>query len=155
MPVKQLKEFLDQNSVKYVTITHSRAHTAQEIAQSSGVSGRELAKTVMVKLDGRMAMAVVTAVGHVDLEKLGACAQAKKTELAGEPEFKNLFPSCELGHMPPFGNLYGMQVFISDRLAKDVEIAFNAGSATELVRLAMKDFARLVRPVVGPFETAR
>ncbi len=152
MPVKQLKEFLDQQRVKYVTITHSPAHTAQEIAASAGVAGRELAKTVMVKLDGRMAMAVATAIGHVDLDRLAALAGVRRADLAGEGEFKGLFPSCEVGAMPPFGNLYGMAVYMSERLIKDREIAFNAGSATELVRLATQDFVRLVKPVVGSFE---
>lgn len=154
MPVQRLKEFLDKERVKYVTITHSPAHTAQEIAASAGVAGRELAKTVMVKLDGRMAMAVITAVGHVDLDRLAAFAGARRADLASEAEFKGLFPSCEVGAMPPFGNLYGMPVYMSDRLARDREIAFNAGSATELVRVATQDFVRLAKPLVGTFEVA-
>lgn len=155
MPLQKLKELLDQQGVKYVTISHSPAHTAQEIAQSARVSGRELAKTVMIELDGRMAMAVVTAIGHVDLDALALCAHAKNAVLAEEAEFKGLFPSCEVGAMPPFGNLYGMPVYVSGLLEAHGEIAFNAGSATELVRMATKDFMRLVNPVVGVFETAQ
>ena len=136
MPVKKLKEFLDSNQVKYATISHSAAYTAQEIAASAHVPGKELAKTVMVKIDGKMAMAVLPASFKVDLEHLKEAAGAEHVELAGEREFRDMFPGCETGGMPPFGNLYGMDVYVSAKLAEDTEIAFNAGSHTELVRMA-------------------
>jgi Ala-tRNA(Pro) deacylase len=148
MPVKKLKEFLDANQVKYVTISHSAAYTAQEIAASAHIPGKELAKTVMVKVDGKMAMAVLPASARVDLDLLKQAAGAASAELASEREFKDMFPGCETGGMPPFGNLYGMDVYVSPVLAEDEEIAFNAGSHTELVRLSYKDFARLVNPKV-------
>jgi len=151
MPVRKLKEFLDQNKVKYVSISHSAAYTAPEIAQRAHVSGRDLAKTVMVKLDGKMAMAVLSAADHVDVEKLARAAHARKAQLASEGEFKALFGECEIGAMPPFGNLYGMKVFVSSRLAADEEIAFNAGSHTELLKLTYADFERLVKPAVADF----
>jgi Ala-tRNA(Pro) deacylase len=154
MPVKKLKDFLDREKVKYVTLTHSRAYTAQEIAASAHIPGRELAKTVMVTLDGRMAMAVLPASFKVDFDRLKQAANAKSAGLATEDEFKGMFPDCEVGAMPPFGNLYGMEVFVADRLAEDDEIAFNAGSHTELIRLSYKDFARLVRPKVVRFSAA-
>lgn len=149
MPVKKLKDFLDKNGVKYVSLKHSPAFTAQEIAASAHVPGKELAKTVMVKLDGKMAMAVLPASFRVDFELLKKAAGAKKAELAGEEEFKGAFPECELGAMPPFGNLYGMAVYASEALAADEEIAFNAGSHIELLKLAYKDFERLVKPTVA------
>jgi Ala-tRNA(Pro) deacylase len=155
MPVKKLKEFLDSNHVKYVTISHSAAYTAQEIAASAHVPGRELAKTVIVKVDGKMAMAVLPASFKVDLQHLKEAAGAKSVELASEREFRDLFPGCETGGMPPFGNLYGMDVYVSGKLAEDAEIAFNAGSHTELVKLAYKDFDRLVKPKVIHFAAGR
>ena len=148
MPAKQLKDFLDSHKIKYVTISHSAAFTAQQIAASAHIPGKELAKTVMVKLDGKMAMAVVPAPRQVDLERLKAAAGAKTVELASEAEFKDMFPGCEPGAMPPFGNLYGMAVYAASELAEDDEIAFNAGSHTELIKLAYKDFERLVGPEV-------
>lgn len=148
MPVRQLKEFLDRNSVKYVTIAHSVAYTAQEIAASAHVRGKELAKTVMVKLDGKMAMAVVPASRRVNFEILKKEVGAGAAELAEEGEFRDRFPECELGAMPPFGNLYGMEVLVSRDLAQDDEIAFNAGTLTELIRMSWKDFQRLVQPRV-------
>jgi len=149
MPVKKLKEFLDANGVKYVSINHSAAYTAQEIAASAHVRGKELAKTVMVTLDGKMAMAVLPASRKISFDLLRAASGADDVQLAGERAFGDLFPGCELGAMPPFGNLYGMEVYVSKLLAADEEIAFNAGSHTELIRLAYKDFERLVGPKVA------
>jgi Ala-tRNA(Pro) deacylase len=151
MPVKKLKEFLDSQNIKYVIMTHSKAYTGQEIAASAHISGKELAKTVMVKVDGKIAMAVLPASYKVDFGLLKGAAGAAKVELAGEGEFKDMFPGCEVGAMPPFGNLYGLDVYVSESLAEDEEIAFNAGSHTELVRLAYKDFERLVKPKVARF----
>ena len=151
MPVKKLKDFLDNQNIKYVTITHSPTYTAQEIAASAHIPGKEVAKTVMIKIDGTMAMAVLPASCKVDFDLLKKAAGASTVALASEQEFKNLFPECEIGAMPPFGNLYGMGVFVADALAEDEEIAFNAGSHTELIRLAYRDFARLVKPKVIKF----
>jgi Ala-tRNA(Pro) deacylase len=146
MPINRLKEFLNGQHIKYVAINHSPAYTAQEIAALAHVRGKELAKTVMVKLDNKMAMAVLPASLKVDFEHLQEAAGAGQVELASEKEFKDMFPDCEIGAMPPFGNLYGMEVYASHRLAEDAEIAFNAGSHTELIRMAYKDFERLVKP---------
>ncbi len=154
MPVKRLKEFLDSNNIQYVRISHSPAYTAQAIAASAHVSGKELAKTVMVKVDGKMAMAVLPASYQVDFALMKEAVRAKELELATEAEFKDLFPECEVGAMPPFGNLYDMQVFAAAKLAEDDEIAFNAGSHTELIKLAYKDFERLVKPTVVKFSAA-
>lgn len=149
MPVKKLKEFLDGHGVKYVTISHSPAYTAQEVAACAHIPGKELAKTVMVKADGKMAMAVVPASHKVNLDHLRDVTGAKHVDLASEQDFKGAFGDCDIGAMPPFGNLYGMDVYVSETLAKDEEIAFNAGSHTELIRVPYKDFERLVQPKIA------
>ncbi len=149
MPVRKLKEFLDQNGVRYVSISHSPAFTAQEIAASAHVSGRELAKSVVVKLDGKLALAVVPATRRVDFGALARLSGAREIELASEGEFAESFPGCETGAMPPFGNLYGLEVYADEGLAQQRHIAFNAGSHTELMRLEWRDFERLVRPKMG------
>ncbi len=151
MPVRKLKQFLDDKKVKYVSIQHSPNYTAQEIAASAHIPGKELAKTVMVKLDGKMAMAVLPASFRIDFDLLKDACDAERAELATEQEFRDAFPECELGAMPPFGNLYGMEVFVAPSLAEDEEIAFNAGSHTELIRLAYRDFERLVQPKLLDF----
>ena len=151
MPVQKLKDFLNKNNVKYVCVTHSPAYTAQEVAARAHVPGKELAKTVMVKIDGAMSMAVLPASRQVDFDLLAQVAGAKRAELAGEDEFKGEFPTCEVGAMPPFGNLYGMDVYVAESLSQDKEIAFNAGSHTELIQLAYADFERVVRPRIGRF----
>ena len=149
--MKKLKEFLDKAGVKYIVVSHAPAYTAQEIAASAHIPGRELAKTVMVKLDGRMAMAVLPASYVVDFGKLKQMAGASKAELASEDEFRDLFPESEVGAMPPFGNLYDIPVYVESSLEEDEEIAFNAGSHKELFRMAYKDFAGLVQPKAGGF----
>ena len=153
MPVKKLKAFLDEQHIKYVSITHSTAYTAQEIAASAHIPGKEVAKTVMVKVDGAMAMAVLPASYQIDFDLLKTAIGAQEVELATEEEFKGLFPECEVGAMPPFGNLYGMDVFMAASLAEDEEIAFHAGSHTELIQMAFPDYVRLVTPVQLHFST--
>jgi Ala-tRNA(Pro) deacylase len=148
MPARKLKEMLDREKVKYVTITHSPAYTAQEVAASAHVPGREMAKSVMVKIDGRMAMAVLPASMRVSLDRLRDVTGAHGVELADEREFRDLFPGCEVGAMPAFGNLYGLDVYVAEPLTKDEQIAFNAGTHTELIRLAYRDFERLAKPKV-------
>lgn len=153
MPIKKLKEYLEKNKIKYVAVSHSKAYTAMEIAASAHISGKELAKTVMVKIDGNMAMAVLPASQKVDFDLLKKAVMAKQVEIASEGEFKNLFPECELGAMPPFGNLYGLDVYVAESLAEDEEIVFNAGSFTELIRLSFQDYEKLVMPKVFKFSS--
>jgi Ala-tRNA(Pro) deacylase len=148
MPIKRLKDFLDQQGVRYVTISHSPAFTAQEIAASAHIPGKALAKTVIVKVGEKMAMVVLPASLHVDFKRLKDEVGRDDVALATEDEFKGEFPASEVGAMPPFGNLYDMDVFVASELTEDAEIAFNAGSHTELMKLAYKDFERVVRPRV-------
>ncbi len=151
MPVQKIKQFLDEHKVKYTIISHSAAYTAQEIAESAHIPGRELAKTVVVDIDDKKAMVVQPATSMVNLGRLKKAIGATNVSLAEEKDFQTLFPDCEVGAMPPFGNLYGMDVYVSESLTLDDEIAFNAGSHTELIRLAYSDFASLVEPKVVSF----
>jgi Ala-tRNA(Pro) deacylase len=148
MALPSLMEYLDRNNVKYVVITHSPAFTAQGVAGMAHIPGKELAKTVMVKLDGKLVMAVVPAMLHVDLAMLKKAAKAGTAAVATEDEFRLRFPECETGAMPPFGNLFGMTVFADESLARDKEIAFNAGSHRELIQMSWEDYKRLVEPKV-------
>jgi Ala-tRNA(Pro) deacylase len=151
MPINTLTRFLDEHKVEYVTIRHSPAYTAQKIAAAAHISGREVAKTVMVNIDGKMAMAVLRATDQVDLDLLRGASKAKSVTLATEDDFRDAFQGVELGAMPPFGNLYGMEVFADEALTKDAQIAFNAGSHTELLQLDYADFERLAKPKVANF----
>src|SRR4030067_614414 len=151
MPAKKLKEFLDNNKIKYVAITHSSAYTAQEIAATAHIPGKELAKTVILKVDGKMIMAVLPASYKIDFELLKEATGTSNIRLADEHEFVDKFPECEPGAMPPFGNLYGVDVYVAKSLSEDEEIAFNAGTHTELIKLSYKDFERLVKPKIIEF----
>ena len=151
MPITSLREYLDKHNVHYIVISHSPAFTAQGIAALAHIPGKELAKTVIVKLDAKLAMAVLPASLHVDLKLLKKATNATSAEVAAEADFKDRFPECETGAMPPFGNLYGLEVFAEESLARDKEIAFNACSHRELIRMAWSDFERLVKPKVLRF----
>ncbi len=153
MPAKMLKDFLDSKKVKYVSISHSKSYTAQEIAASAHIPGRELAKTVMIKIDGHLAMAVLPASYKIDFELLQKELKAERVRLAYEQEFKDRCPDCEVGAMPPFGNLYNMDVYVAQSLTEDEEIAFNAGTHTELIKLSYKDYSELVKPTILKFSS--
>src|SRR5215470_5961966 len=153
MPAKKLKEFLDREKIKYVSIIHSTAYTAQEVAASAHITGKELAKTVIVELDGKMAMAVLPANRKIVLQDLREVTGSDQVKFASEEQFRQRFPGCETGAMPPFGNLYEMEVYAAEALMGQENIAFNAGSHTEVIRMSFKDFERLVQPKVVSFTT--
>lgn len=148
MPTQKLQDYLDQHEIQYVTISHSPAYTAQRIAEITRIPGKELAKTVIVKIDDKFAMAVLPASRRVNLRHLQEAIGADEVTLSSETEFNELFPDCEVGAMPPFGNLYDMGVYVAEQLTEDDEIAFNAGSHSELVKMSYNDFANLVTPQV-------
>ena len=153
MPVKELTQFLDACNVKYTSIVHSPAYTAQEIAESAHIKGHSMAKVVIVKLDDVMAMAVLPADTKVILQDLRELTGHENVQLATEDEFRSRFPDCELGAMPPFGNLYSMDVYVAESLTKNEQIAFNAGSHLEVIQLDYPDFERLTHPKVLSFST--
>ena len=153
MSINRIKQYLDDEKIKYVSIKHSSAYTAQETAECAHVSGKEMAKVVVVNADGKLAMVVLPAPEHIDMELLKGALDVKKISLASEEEFSKLFPGCETGAMPPFGNLYDMDVFVEADITNDEKIAFNAGTHTELIEMEYKDFARLVQPRVLRFST--
>ena len=148
MPAKKLKEFLDSKGAKYESVSHSPAYSAQRVAASAHISGKELAKTVIVRIDGEFAMAVLPASCRVHLGRLKSALSASHAELATEAEVEKLFPDCEKGAVPPFGNLYDLDVYVAEQLTADEEIVFSAGTHKELMRTSYKDFARLVEPKV-------
>lgn len=153
MPINKVRNFLDTQGIKYIVVQHSPAYTSQEVAASAHVSGKEMAKTVVVELDGRKALAVLPANQKIVMQDLRDVTGCEDVRLVPEPEFKDLFPDCEVGAMPPFGNLYGMDVYVSPALTQDEDIAFNAGSHTQLIRMKYRDFDRVVHPRVMAFTT--
>ncbi len=151
MPATKLMDFLESHGAKYATIQHPEAFTAFEVASAAHIPVKELAKTVMIKVDGDLAMAILPASRDVDLELLQVVLQAERVRLVGESEFRKRFPDCETGAMPPFGNVYGMKVYVDESLTRDEEIGFEAGSHRELIRMGYKEFERLVHPTVERF----
>lgn len=154
MFAQKLCDYLDKYNVKYTRITHSAAFTAQDVAAAAHIPGKELAKTVILKVDDKLVMAVLPASFKVDFDLLKHALEAQTVTLADEPEFVDQFPDCEAGAMPPFGNLYGIEVIVAQSLSEDKVIAFNAGSHRELITMRYADFARLVNPKIIRFTVA-
>nr|MBN2278158.1 YbaK/EbsC family protein [candidate division Zixibacteria bacterium] len=151
MPIRRLLEFPDQNRVNYEIKKHPPAFTAQAIASLAHIPGGEMVKTVMVKVEGKMAMAVLPAANMVDFEMLRDTVGCDDVQMARESEFRDMFPDCELGAMPPFGNLYGLGVYVAEKLTGHKMIAFNACSQTEVLIMQYADFERLVKPKMIKF----
>lgn len=147
--VARLQHYLEENRVPYRASHHPEAFTSQEVAEVSHIPGKHLAKVVMVKIPGSLAMAVVPSTRHVNLDKLKALMHVPELELAREEEFAPRLPDCRPGTMPPFGNLYGLRVYVDEEIARQPELVFQAGTHEDVASLAYLHFARLVRPVVG------
>lgn len=148
MPVQQLKEFLDAQDVRYTCIQHPPAFTAQELARHCDRDGDQVAKTVIIELDGSPAMLVLPATWRIRWDRLSNVLDTDFIDLADEAEFKDRFPHCEVGAMPPFGHLYGMHVYCCESLARQDELVFAAGQHTESISMAMEDYLRLANPVL-------
>ena len=153
MVIKKLRDYLDSNKIKYIVVSHSLAYSAQEIAALTHISGRKIAKTIIVSVSGQLAMAVLPASYNINFNRLFLATGCGDVFLVPEDEFEGQFSDCELGAMPPFGNLYGLDVYVAQSLSDHNEIAFNAGSHTDLIRMAYRDFERLVHPTVLSFTT--
>lgn len=153
MAAMSLKTFLNSRGVRYEAIEHSPAYTAPETAASVHVSGRDFSKTVIVEIGGEMAMVVLPANRKIVLSDLREMLMDQNVKLAAEDDFIERFPDCEIGAMPPFGNLYGLPVYVAKSLADEPEIAFNAGTHREVIKMSFADFADLVQPTVLDFAT--
>ena len=139
----KIKSFLDKSEVKFQSLEHSLAYTALEIAGSQHIPGRAVIKSVIVNADGQFWMCVLPAMHHLDFDKLKALTSAKVIRLANEGELSQLFPDVELGAEPPFGHLYGLKVIVDKLLEENEEIAFNAGTHTDMIQMKFNDFQRL------------
>jgi len=147
----RLKVYLEHETVPYEVLTHRETSRASELAQVLHVPGKELAKVVILKAGERFVMTVLPANWKVDLRHIGEILHVSPVRLATEEECQRLFPDCELGAIPPFGNLYGLEVYMDRAFTADEEIVFPAGTRYQAVKLRYQDFARLVRPSVAEF----
>src|SRR5215470_14281653 len=147
----KLKQYLDDNKVEYTLLPHPRTYTAQDTAQSAHVAGKDMAKSVVIRTGGRFILAVLPAPKRVDLERLREVLGSNDARIADESEFASLFLGCEAGAMPPFGNLYGVEVYADRSLAQDEEIVFNACTHEDAIRMRYKDFERLANPKIANF----
>lgn len=150
MPGKQLQAFLEQSGADYLALSHPPAYTAQQLAHHGHIAGDRVAKTVIIELDGKMAMLVMPATWRIRWDQLSRIMDTDFVDLADEQEFQDRFPDCEPGAMPPFGNLFGMNVYCAEALTEQPELAFAAGSHTESIHMKTSDFLSLVQPMIIP-----
>lgn len=148
----RLEAYLRENQVAFEAQHHPTAFTAQAVAQSEHIPGRFLAKVVMVVADGELAMLVLPATNRVDVSHVAVLLDVQSVRLADEAEFADTFSDCEVGAMPPFGNLYGVPVYVDKALSEDDIIFFQAGTHTDTMSMKYADFARLVKPTVADFK---
>jgi len=148
---KRLEQYFRENEVTFEVMTHGLAYTMPEVAASLHVPGRQVAKVVMVKADEKLAMLVISSPDRLNFANVRALLDAKDVRLAQEKEFSHLFPDCEVGGMPPFGNLYGVPVYVGKTLSNEANIVFRAGTHQEVMKITYADFARLAQPTVGEF----
>ena len=152
MPIpRRVREYLDSKHVPHEWLPHAQAYTAQQVAHSIHVSGKHLAKTVVLSADGRLVMAVIPAAFRLNFQELRAQLEVKHLEMLSEEELEKLFPDCELGAVPPLGNLYGMEVWVDRALSESEDIVFCTGTHVDCVRMRYIDFSGLVEPQVGRF----
>jgi Ala-tRNA(Pro) deacylase len=153
MPMNaRVQSLLVGSQVPYEVVAHPLAYTAQGVAHASHVSGWQMAKVVVLRPpSGPVLMAVLPASCRLDLGHLEDASGSKGLALLPETELGELFPDCETGSMPPFGNLYGLPVFVDAHLAREEALVFQAGNHREAVRVRYADFERLVHPTVGDF----
>jgi len=149
----KIREYLEKEGVQFEVAEHPLAYTATEVAGSQHVPGKQMVKSVIVKIDGDFLMCVLPAIHLVDFEKLKTIVGTQDIKLADERDLKNLFPDFELGAEPPFGHLYGLKVYADKLLEEDEEIVFNAGTHTDVVKISYDDFKRLVNPTIAEIGT--
>lgn len=148
---QRIREYLDSQKVPHEWIHHPQAFTSQEVAHSIHVSGKHLAKTIVLEGDGKLLMAVIPASHRLNLQDLRGAVEVKQLVMLQESELAKLFPDCELGAIPPLGTLYGVDVWVDRVLAQSDEIIFCAGSHADCVRMSYSDFFDLVKPQIGRF----
>jgi len=149
MPLlEKLRVFLNENHAEYTHTVHPIAYTAREVALAEHLPAREVAKTVVIHGDSGYHMLVLPASKLVDFQELRIALGLSHARMVPETELNRLFPDCELGAMPPVGNLYGMPVYLDSVLASEDVITFNAGTHRDVVHMSTAEFRRLVRPTI-------
>ena len=148
---RRIRDYLDSQKAPYEWLPHPQAFTAQEVAHSLHVSGKRLAKTVILNADGRLVMAVLPASHRLIMPELKAALEVRRLEMLPESELAKIFPDCDLGAIPPFGNLYGIEVWVDRPVEESGELVFTAGTHVDAVRMKYSDYAELVKTHVGRF----
>jgi len=148
MRIPKPLEYLDSEHINYEIIDHPRTFTARSTAQSAHLTSQTVSKVVIVKADQRLVMVVIPADANIEHLSLARELGVGFVMIASEEEFRDRFPNCEIGAMPPLGNLYGMEVFIAKELYDRFDITFNGGTHTQLIRMNTVEFCDVTRAKV-------
>jgi Ala-tRNA(Pro) deacylase len=147
----RIRDYLDSNKVSYQPLAHPQAFEASNVAHTLHVSEAQFAKAVILEADGHRVMAVLPASQRLNIHQLKEALGVKHLEMASESELTTLCADCDMGAFPPFGQLYGMEVWVDRNLARSEEIVFNAGTHTDALRMKYSDYARLASPHSAKF----
>ena len=146
-----LQRYLNNNGISYTILQHDPAFTAHSVAVAAHVPDKDLLKSIVLQIDGRYWMGVLRADHRMNTASIRHSFGARQVNLAHEEDLSSLFPDCQLGTMPPFGNLYGLPVLIDEAILDDEEIFFNACCNTRVIKMKLADYRRLVNPLVGRY----
>jgi Ala-tRNA(Pro) deacylase len=138
-------QFLAEQQINYEPIVHPPAYTAQKRAKYMGISGKQVAKALLMAGPDGYFLAVLSATCHVDTQALAA-QLGGPVRLAADEEIGEVFEDCEWGVVAPFGRLYGVPTILDDALAPDSWIVFEAHTHAEAIRMRCADFEQLEQP---------
>jgi Ala-tRNA(Pro) deacylase len=151
---QRIRDYLDSRNVPYEALHHSQALTAQEVAHSLHVSGKRCIKAVVARRDNKPVILLVPTSHRLNFQELKSALKADHVELLVECELVELFPDCDRGAVPPFGNLYGMDVWVDRAVASAENLLVCAGTHEDCIRMRYSDFAKLTQPLLGHFSEA-
>ncbi|HEY2759441.1 MAG TPA: YbaK/EbsC family protein [Pirellulales bacterium] len=152
-----VQEYLAGRHIHFEMLQHDETFDSQHLAESVHVTGRRVAKTVLLRMDHgyRYAVAILPASHLIDLEAIGRILGGARMELATEFEITQRCPDCEIGVLPPFGSMYGVETILDESLRDAEQLVFEGNTHHEAIRMAGEDFIRMESPVIGDFARPR
>jgi len=146
-----LQDYLDQLGIPYRISVHATAYTSQDLAAREHVPGKQVVKSVVVRVDGRLYLCALPATHRIDLERLREQLNATEVVIEEEHKLQEIFPDCELGAGPPIGKLYGLPTLMDLSLMQDEQVTFQAGNHTTAVTMSFRDYRRAADPEIANF----
>jgi len=147
----RVDEFLSEHRIPFERISHDPVFTSNDLAQNLHISGKEVAKAVLLRSFKGYFLAVLPASCKVDLGLMSQEVGDEQVAMASEDEMEQLFPDCDRGAIPPFGSLYRLPTLVDEALAADDRIVFEAQCHDQAIRMKFRDFDAMEHPRHGHF----